>query len=281
MARTIQLNRVCRTERCGNPATNAWSPFCSRCRNHRLRSGHVEQRSLPPRLFTTYEDAIKLGMRRLTPELQRRLEKRVAVAVALLTEQTAAVLAPDTAKDALTRNTMYQQACAFLHAALTSEHVTPFDLVASTAARFMYRDINPNAYKSDRAFQVLTIQRLGAMAKVNQSALEWNGQRRGYYRRRRRMIPLTAMGFLISLWFSEQMAEVFALVVQVATRHRRMLRNEAEEMAALREDIAALPSRKGGKRYYGPPNGWTPERRAEWSAEMKARWAARKRREGR
>jgi hypothetical protein len=145
----------------------------------------------------------------------------------------------------------------------------------------MYRDTNPNAYKSDRAFQVLAIQRLGAMAKVNQSALEWNGQRRGYYRRRRRMIPLTAMSFLISLWFSEQMAEVFALVVQVATRHRRMLRNETEEISALRADIAALPARPNGRRFYGPGRRqWTPEQRAELSAKMRVWWAC-KRREGR
>ena len=246
-----------------------------------MRSGHVDQRSLPPHLFKTYEDSIKLGLRRLTPELQRRLQKRAAIAVAMLTEQTAAVLAPDTAKDALTRNMMYQGACAFLHAALTSEHVTPFDLVASTAARLMYRDTNPNAYKSDRAFQVLALQRIGAMAKVNQSAPEWHGKRRAYWRRRKRMIPLRVMDFLISLWFSEQMADVFALVVQVATRHRRLLRSETEEIAALREDIAGLSPRKGGKRFYGPGRRkWTPEQRAELSAKMRA-WWARKRREGR
>lgn len=239
--------RICRTLGCGKTLARAWSPWCSACRSRYERMGHPQQRTINPTQIKPHRILIQRGIRRLPKHLRDELEMRIARRVAILAEYCAGLLDPGAATDTIGRSTMHRAAAAFLLRALRSENVTPSELVLDTCARAMHREDRPAAYMSDRAFAVLTIQSVQKKAKVYVTFDEWNGNRGRYARRRARKLAVIAANVAGTMWL-ECVGSLFPLIRQVASRHDRLLLEEAKQRAELSEAIAALPDNPKPKR---------------------------------
>jgi len=218
---------MCAAPGCGRPTSSAFSRYCALHKANLRRHGAVDQRGLTKGELKPYEARVRARIRAnpkspVWPKMEARWEDVVRYAQVVIADweggQARSSYTLGAAREVVRLGAL----------------VDARDVVVTTAAVFLFDQIEPHRFRGDRAFRAQLVRRVRGLTEAN--ATDYRDPVTGKSRRTyRELTPRSAV--IMAEWLTESLG---ALGVHLARLERKEREAQATAERQLHEDLLDL-----------------------------------------